>query len=255
MSGEQADWNAIWQRETIDAASLLAEEHTLRWKQIERFVHRRWGSFEGLRVIEIGSGHGTNAIHFARRGAEATVLDTSEYALRGAVQSAEAVSTSVLPVVGDVFDPPSDLLTRFDIACSFGLCEHFLRERRQQVVAAHLSFLDTGGAAVIGVPNRRSFPYRAWMSFLKLRGHWPLGTEEPFDANELAHRLREASGRILHVGYGSFAGTLVGFSINPFLHNAGRKGFKRPQLQTPLDRLAYELLVIADRPDGRQLIS
>ncbi len=100
---------------------------------------------------------------------------------------------------------------------------------------------------MIGVPNRWSFPYRTWMGFLKWRNHWPLGTEEPFGASELTARLRLAGGRIHHVGYGSFAATVVGYSVNPFLHNAGRPGIRRPQFRTPLDPLAYELLVIASR--------
>jgi SAM-dependent methyltransferase len=246
MSNEQADWEALWARSQVDQESLLDEERTPRWKQIEGFVQRRYGSFEGLRVIEIGSGHGTNAIHFARRGAEASVLDSSGNALEGAVRSANALQTRVEPVLGDVFDPPAQLLGSFDIACSFGLCEHFLGDERQQVVAAHLSFLRPDGAAVIGVPNRRAFPYRAWMSFLKWRGHWLLGIEEPFDADELKLRVRRAGGRVLHVGYGSFAATFVGYCVNPVLHNGGRKGFRRPQFTTPFDPLAYELVVFAE---------
>jgi hypothetical protein len=83
------------------------------------------------------------------------------------------------------------------------------------------------------------------MGVLKRRGSWPLGTEEPFTAQELVGRLREAGGKIALVGFGSFAATIVGYSVNPFLHKAGRPGLDRPQFKTPFDPLAYELVVIA----------
>jgi hypothetical protein len=47
------------------------------------------------------------------------------------------------------------------------------------------------------------------------------------------------------VGYGSFAGSTIQYLLNPFLHNAGRVGLKVPQWRSPLDFLAYEMLVIA----------
>ena len=247
MGERQADWDSIWRGALKDQAAVLEEERSLRWQQIETFIAARMGGFGGLRIIEIGSGHGTNAIHFAKRGSQAVVLDTSAEALRGALHVAEVAGVVLEPVLGDAFAPAEELVGSFDVSCSFGLCEHFTGERRQAIVAAHLTFVRAGGVAIIGVPNRRSFPYRAWMGFLKWRGSWPLGTEVPFDAKELTGRLRAAGGQIEHVGYGSFAATVVGYSVNPFLHNAGRKGFRRPQFRTPLDPLAYELLVIAGR--------
>ena len=236
----------MWISQSIDVKRLRQEEDSLRWKHIEAYVNRRWGGFSGLRVIEIGSGHGTNAMHFARRGASVTVLDNSEHALAGAHTVAAAFGVTIQAIQGDVFDLNADLVRSFDVSCSFGLCEHFLGAHRQQVVAAHLKLLKHDGAALIGVPNRRSFPYRAWMGFLKWRGHWPLGTEEPFDADELCRRVEDASGRVAHVGFGSFPATLVGYSVNPFFHKVGRPGLRQPQIKTPMDLFAYELLVIAE---------
>jgi SAM-dependent methyltransferase len=247
VAEERANWDGIWASTVVDVARLRAEEQTLRWKQIEAYVGRRWGGFQGLRVIEIGSGHGTNAMHFARRGATVAVLDNSDIALEGAQQVAAAFGVTIEPVMGDVLELDPALVGAFDISCSFGLCEHFLDVHRQQVVAAHLELLKSGGAALISVPNRRSFPYRAWMGFLKWRDRWPLGTEEPFSVQELAARVRGAGGEVVHVGFGSFAGTLIGYSVNPFFHKAGRPGLRQPQIKTPMDAFAYELLVIGER--------
>jgi SAM-dependent methyltransferase len=245
---DRADWDELWRTTSIDEKDILGEETTPRWHQIESLVESKLGGFSPLRVIEIGSGHGTNAIHFARRGSHAAVLDNSPEALRGAVKTAEIVGVEIEAINGDAFEPAPELVGAFDVSCSFGLCEHFTGAQRQAIVAAHLAFVREGGVAIIGVPNRRSYPYRLWMDFLKWRGSWLLGTEEPFTSRELVERLREAGGKIVHVGFGSFAATVVGYSVNPFLHNAGRKGFRRPQFKTPLDPFAYELLVIAMKP-------
>ncbi len=64
--------------------------------------------------------------------------------------------------MGDVFDLQPEVLGRFDVAMSFGLCEHFLDARRLAVVRAHLEPLRPGGLAFIGVPNRHAPVYRLW---------------------------------------------------------------------------------------------
>src|SRR2546427_133359 len=79
-----------------------------------------------------------------------------------------------------LFELPDDLRNAFDLSMSYGLCEHFLGERRRGVVAAHLEVLRPGGLALLGVPNRFSPVYRLWMKALTARGSWPLGTEVPF---------------------------------------------------------------------------
>ena len=132
---------------------------------------------------------------------------------------------------------------------SFGLCEHFLGERRLAVVAAHLGVLHSGGIAMLGVPNRFSPVYRLWIAVLMRRGTWPLGTEVPFTARELARLVREAGGVPLDPAYGSFVASVVGHGVNQLLYKLGRRGFPAPQLCIPLvDRLAYELLVPAVLP-------
>ena len=145
-------WDRAWERGP-DLDRIRREERTIRWQHIERFTRARWGGFDGLRVVEIGSGHGTNALHFVRRGSVATLLDQSEKALRGAEEAAGRLGLEIDLVEGDLFAPPERLLGSYDISCSFGLCEHFLGRERQEVVAAHLRFLRPGGVAIIGVPN------------------------------------------------------------------------------------------------------
>ena len=211
-------------------------------------MRERLGGFAGLRAIEIGAGRGLNGLLYARRGAQVTLLDESSFPLEQARSLYAAHGLDFEAVEADVFALP-DLRGAFDVSMSFGLCEHFLGERRRSVVAAHLELLRPGGLAFLGVPNRRAPAYRLWMATMKRRGTWPLGTEEPFSAAELAGLARAAGGRPLEPVYGSFVGSLVNHGVNQALFKLGRRGLPVPQLRLPLvDRFAYELLLPVERP-------
>ena len=207
------------------------------------------GRFDGLRAIEIGAGRGLNAFLFARRGADVTLLDRSSVALEQAKRLFDEHGLQVTLRETDLFALPENLRGGFDVSMSYGLCEHFLEERRRGVVAAHLDVLRPGGLALLGVPNRYSPVYRLWMKALTARGSWPLGTEVPFSAGELAGLAREAGGEPLDPRFGSFVASVVNHGVNQVLYKLGRRGLPVPQVRIPgLDRLAYELLVPVVRP-------
>jgi SAM-dependent methyltransferase len=244
-----ADWDAQWRAEPVDPTAANAEERTPRWRAQERLVHARFGGFGGLRVVELGAGRGLNGLLYARRGASVTLLDESALALAQARRVFAESGARFEPVEADVFALPPRLRGAFDIAMSFGLCEHFLGDRRRAVVAAHLELLRPGGIAFIGVPNRHAPAYRLWMAILKRRGTWPLGTEEPFSAAELARLARAGGGRPFEPVYGSFVGSLVNHGVNQTLFKLGRGGLRVPQARLPIvDRFAYELLLPVERP-------
>jgi SAM-dependent methyltransferase len=244
-----ADWEAHWRVEPLDPAAADAEERTPRWRGQERIVAERLGGFVGLRAIEVGAGRGLNGLLYARRGANVTLLDEASLPLEQARALYGAHGVGFEGVQADVFDLPGELRGAFDVSMSFGLCEHFLGERRQAVVAAHLELLRPGGIAFLGVPNRHAPAYRLWMGLMKRRGTWPLGTEEPFSAAELERLARAAGGRPLGPVHGSFVGSLVNHGLNQALFKLGRRGLRVPQLRLPLlDRFAYELLLPVERP-------
>ena len=76
-----ADWDAQWRIEPSDPRAPDAEERTPRWRAQERLVRERCGGFGGLTVVELGAGRGLNALLYARRGAQVTLLDTSRLVL------------------------------------------------------------------------------------------------------------------------------------------------------------------------------
>jgi hypothetical protein len=176
-----------------------------------------------------------------------TLLDSSESALAGARRAAEDLDVPVTLVPADLFEPPDDLRGRFDVSCSFGLCEHFVGPERLSIVKAHFEYLHSEGVTAIGVPNRWSLPYRLWMWALKRRGSWPFGVEVPFTRAELERLVVAAGGAPLVSAYGSLPATTVNYLISPILLKARHRGVLVPEPRTPLDWMAYELLVIAER--------
>ena len=243
------DWQRQWEHEPLDLAAPQAEARTPRWRAQEELVGTRFGGFEGLRIVELGAGRGLNGLLYAHRGARVTLVDNLDLPLAQAKRLFDANDADAGLRVADVFDLPDDLRGTFDMSMSFGLCEHFLGERRLAVVRAHLDVLRPGGLALIGVPNRHAPVYRLWTALLMRRGTWPLGTEVPFSAHELRTLAERAGGAPLEPRFGSFAASVVDHGVNQVLYKLGRRGLPLPQVRLPVvDRMAYELLVPIVKP-------
>lgn len=241
---ERADWEGMWTSRGVDLEDIRAEESTLRWAAIESAVaHQFLGGFDKLKVVEIGSGHGTNAFQFVRRGATAMLLDNSPAALHGAEAVAEQIGVEATFEEADIFGDTSHLDGKFDVCCSFGLAEHFTGEARQRAIDVHLRLIRLGGLAIISVPNRWSAPYRMWMGAQRLTGRWPYGTEVPFTRGEMERLIAAAGGTTVSTAYGSFSATVVNYLGRPLLRRTRRASEHR----TPLDPWAYDMTLFATR--------
>lgn len=186
-------WDAIWQNITLDRIQpqLATEENSIRWARIEKAILDRFGSFEGLRVIELGAGVGTCSALMARRGAKITVLDYSETALKVSRELFHDLGLAAEFVQCNALSLPSNLLHFFDISMSFGLTEHFTGQKRIAINKAHFDVLRGGGLAIISVPNRYNLPYRLWKWILQSRNKWIYGEEYPYSREELRGICRQ----------------------------------------------------------------
>jgi 2-polyprenyl-3-methyl-5-hydroxy-6-metoxy-1,4-benzoquinol methylase len=244
-----ADWDRLWREASEQLEDLNAAEGELRWRAQQRLVRRQFGSPLDLRVVELGAGRATNALLYARNGARATVIDKSPVALDQASRRFAEHGLDIETIEADVFSLPDEIQGGYDISMSFGLCEHFLGERRRAVVSSHVELLRPGGIAMINVPNRLSPIYRLWMKVAKARGTWVLGTEVPFSADEMCDLAKMAGGLPLKPFYAGGAGTLVNQGINAVLTRIGLPSLPVPQVSIwGLDLLAYDLLVPVVRP-------
>jgi len=248
-------WDEIWRGGTSaeeHRRNVAREELSIRWHRIEERVRARFGGIEGLRVIEIGAGAGTNAAAMARRGASVTLLDYSPKALGKARELFEANGLEADFVEANALELPDEIRADFDIAMSFGLNEHFTGPERDGIFRAHLDALRDGGVAIASVPNARNAPYRASKWLAERTGRWKLGVEVPFSRREL-----EGICDRLGVTEPEFFGDSFAYSlqfVNPWAYVQRARGRpekprRRPERGTPLDeRWSYATVVVMPRP-------
>ncbi len=163
-----------------------------------------FGSLEGLRTIELGSGRGDLSALLARRGARVTLLDTSDRALAQARSRFDRLGLTANYMQADMLGGLDRCREQYDVALSSGVIEHFTDRDRTLAVRAHHDVLRPGGAAIISVPYAWCIPYRLWKSYLELRGCWPYGLEVPYTKRELVRRAKE-------IGFGRVDARCMGF--------------------------------------------
>ena len=188
-----AAWDVLWRYhppDTKDDALLAREARSLRWATIVGKLDAAFGSIQGLRTIELGSGRGDLSALLARNGARVTLLDSSARALRQASHRFDRLGLTASYHLGDITGSLDPWRGQFDVALSSGVIEHFGGSDRTRVVLAHHDVLRPGGMAIISVPNAWCIPYRLWKSYLERRGWWPYGLELPYTERELVRRAR-----------------------------------------------------------------
>jgi hypothetical protein len=118
---------------------------------------------------------------FARQGCTCYAVDFSEVGLERARQLFKEEGHDLNVIVGDLMSIGPTLKGRFDIAVSYGLCEHFQGEARVGVIRAHRELLTPAGVAMLCVPNRLSPTYQLWWRAARLLTR--LGLASRLDVN------------------------------------------------------------------------
>ncbi|MBT7703782.1 methyltransferase domain-containing protein [Candidatus Peregrinibacteria bacterium] len=246
-------WDNLWKHDISkkeDAFNLAKEENSIRWQRIEKIVLKNLGSFKGLKVIEVGAGAGTNAALMAKRGAEVTILDYSELAIKRSREFFKRNKLKAKFIQQDALNLPKELMSKYDISLSFGLTEHFKDQQRIQINKAHFDLIKKGGITFISVPHKHNLPYRLYKFAAELAGKWNVGEEYPYSRQE----FRKICQKIGIKKYAFFGDSLIASfnMINPFRIFAKLLGFKqnldiskmRPEKGTFLDEyLSYALVL------------
>ena len=137
------------------------------------------GTFQGLRSVELGSGHGKVSVLFSLLGADVTLIDYNAKQLADALNLHGHFRTSAHAISQNIFDLSKELHERFDVAMSFGTAEHFWGGKRQAMFDSHALALRRGGLAIIWVPNRYGILYRVGRRFVKFWGAFPTSLMKP----------------------------------------------------------------------------
>ena len=248
-------WDELWaqERSRDEDLHLLAKERaSVRFRRLTSRIVRHFGGVDGLMVIEVGAGAGTNAALLAALGADVTVLDYSPQALERSRVFFERAGVQATRIRADALNLPGELLGRYDVSLSFGLAEHFTGQPRTGIIQSHLDLVRPGGLTFVSVPNRANLPYRLSKLVAERTGYWKVGEEYPFSRGEL-----EGICDALGVEEYSFFGDSVWHSlsfVDPIAITRSLRGVKtdltrariRTERGTLLDeRLAYALVLCA----------
>ncbi|MGB0715054.1 MAG: class I SAM-dependent methyltransferase [Phycisphaerae bacterium] len=191
-------WERLWKHEPSpekDDRLLARERRNPRWQHIVDRLTSRFGSLEGLRTVELGSGRGDLSALLAARGASVTLLDQHTTALAQAERRFSRLGLPASFVQGDMLSLPRSMRGSFDVSLSSGVIEHFRGRTRTETIRSHRYVLGEQGMSVISVPHAHCPSYRLWKAYLEFRGWWPYGMEIPYSAKEMTRRCLDAGFR------------------------------------------------------------
>jgi 2-polyprenyl-3-methyl-5-hydroxy-6-metoxy-1,4-benzoquinol methylase len=237
-----AVWDKVYKNtpcEKEDRYIIEKEKHSLVWKQIKKRIIDSFGSFKGLKTIEIGAGRGTYSILFALEGADVTVLDYSQKAIDSSRLFFKRNNVNASFVKGDALKIGENLISKFDVSMSFGTAEHFLGTQRIDFIENHFKMLKNGGIAFISAPNKWNFFYRLWKFLSQSLGRWKFGEEYPFSTYEFKKIGRKINKKIEILGGYLFDSQFQFLKrIRKFLKIKESYNIKdiHNQIKTPLDK-------------------
>lgn len=202
--------HSAWNIDRIDITyvtnQLMILTDSILWQHTRRILAeiKKNKSGEVIRSIEIGCGLAKLSFLIGLYGGRITLLDSSSVTLMNAETVAQHLGLRPEIQCENALELPGSLAGGYDMAVSLGVNEHFINRSRQQIFDAHYKVLNTGGWAIISVPNRYCISYRLATAGYKWTDRWPEDLiEEPFTRGELLMRMRQASFKQVNVWSGS----------------------------------------------------
>lgn len=146
---------------------------------------------DGARILEIGGGRGASTFALAEQGAQVTVLDINQGALRAAAEVVRGEAFAVDFVLGNAAAPPFVVGSEpFDLVIFWASFEHMtLAERRDARDAAWRSLAPGGALVVIEAPNRL-WPFDSHTSDLPFFNWLPDDLATRFRSTDLREAVR-----------------------------------------------------------------
>lgn len=164
-----------WERDSVLNSKVLKEINA----KLQKFFEKN--NLKDLSLLELGSGIGLTSYFFAKKGAKISLLDTSKEAKELSKKYFGHINVDF--ILKDLFK--YDAEKKWDIVTSFGLCEHFVGKKREEILSKHINFLKQKGVVVISVPHSRGIFYNLSRKIMEATGMWKFGLEVPFSKNEL----------------------------------------------------------------------
>jgi cyclopropane fatty-acyl-phospholipid synthase-like methyltransferase len=198
-------WNSLWQEEAC-----LPRPINPRDRSLNRHVESKFDALfkqiflaqkhcDAPSLAELGCARSAWLPYFSKEfGFRVTGLD---YSLLGcdqakAILAKEGVDGEV--VFADIFQPPPNLLNRFDYVVSFGVVEHF--EATDHCLKVCAAFLKPGGTLITVIPNMNGLV--GWLQ--KSLAKEVYDVHVPLDAKALRRAHEQAGLNVLTCEYFCF---------------------------------------------------
>ncbi len=147
-------WESTWQASTLPR--LVAPNDPSLRNHVRRCIHTFLAEVlqgrRGLSVIEVGCANSVWLPYFAQQhGCHVTGLDYSDAGCTSARKILSLANVSGEVFLGDLWEPPTELMGSFDLVFTYGLVEHF--DPTDSVLRALANLLRPGGTMITIVPN------------------------------------------------------------------------------------------------------
>ncbi|WP_242155171.1 SAM-dependent methyltransferase [Aestuariivivens sediminis] len=197
-------WDEIWDAhvtEDYDSLNkkLVQTKNSAAWKKYSQIITDNFGGWQNVNAIEIGSGMGWYSFVAASEGANVTLIDYSEGALRLAQIRFEMFSFEANFIFGNAFDLLKEVNTRYNLSWSFGTAEHYKNELRQEFFELHFNCLENNGITIISCPYKFAINYRLWMHYAIKYNNWSFGLEIPYSKREYIKRLKQSGNSLVKI--------------------------------------------------------
>jgi SAM-dependent methyltransferase len=206
-------WTSFWKSgNTLPASIELEGKRTSTYlaRQLDHFYSALFKGKDNSqkRLLEVGCGNSVWLSYFRKYyGFQVYGLDYSEYGCEQTIKILQRDGLDGVIKLGDLFNPPPELLGTFDVVCSFGVVEHFTDTAA--VLSAIKRFLKPDGILITTVPNLNGATGVLQKLFYK-----PVyDIHVVMDIDFLASSLQTAGMEVLHKQY--YCTTTFGVTLEP----------------------------------------
>lgn len=182
---------------------------------VNQIVELYQGKLVGKKILEVGSGSGSDSIYLAKKKANVTLLDFSKNAIRVAQEIAKRHCVKIKTIKTDCKKIPIKD-NYFDLVFSVGLIEHF--KQPLPIIKEQLRVLKPNGYLVIDVPQKYNL-YTLVKKSRMLRGSFPFGWETEFSPQQLKNLALQLNLKLIKIyGRDSAFRLKIPSSLNPIFN-------------------------------------
>ena len=175
-----------------------------------RTLKKHIGDFNGVKMIELGSGSGRNSFRLANLGAIVSLLDLSQEVLNRSKSYFDANNVSGNFIQGNIFDIPIQD-DKFPVVWNAGVIEHWVGDEQVKVIREMLRISSKDGFVITLNPNKSSL-HEYIKKILMFFGQYAYTDEE--NIKTLEFQAQKAGGQLSQKEYSiGFFVLFVGFFI------------------------------------------